>query len=271
MNAGRFVWQELVTDDLAVSREFYAELLGWAIRQAADATSSYEVISVDGAPIGAMHTCDGSGAPSHWLPFIQATDIERVCRRTVDRGGDVIRADFPHSEFGPGALLADLNGALFVAVDSITDTLIGTGAVAWHAIGGRDARQTANFYADVLDFEIMAHPFTNPSDGYLALCSGGSLAAGVFGHNGAPASTWFHYFPVADLDVTRAMAMFLGGKCCTPVMTIAGIGRMAGIIDPTGASFFLMEPEPGSVLERGAGGRSTDRQASTNLAIVDRA
>jgi predicted enzyme related to lactoylglutathione lyase len=250
MNSGRFIWQELVTDDLAISREFYAELLGWEIRQAADSTAAYEVISVDGSPIGAMHTCDGSGAPAHWLPFIQAADIETVCTRAVSRGGDVIRAQYEHPDFGTGALLADLDGALFVAVDASGGPHAATDMVAWHAIGGRNARQTANFYAEVLDFDVMAHPFTNPAEGFLALCSGGLLAASVFGHNGAVPSTWFHYFSVADLEVSRSMATFLGGKCCTPVMTIAGIGRMAGIIDPTGASFFLAEQELGGVMQQ---------------------
>jgi predicted enzyme related to lactoylglutathione lyase len=252
MSVGRFIWQELVTDDLTVSREFYAELLGWDIRQAADATDAYEVISVDGSPIGAMHTCDGSGAPAHWLPFIQAADIEAVCVRAVERGGDVIRAQYEQPDFGPGALLADLDGALFVAVDAPSDHCAGSEVVGWRAIGGRNAWQTATFYADVLGFDVMAQPFADPADGFLALCSGGSLAAGVFGHHGAAAATWFQYFAVDDLEVTRTTATYLGGKRSTPVMTIAGIGKMAGIVDPTGASFFLVQREPGGVLRRRA-------------------
>jgi predicted enzyme related to lactoylglutathione lyase len=35
----------------------------------------------------------------------------------------------------------------------------------------------------------------------------------------------------------------MGGQATTPVVTIPGLGKIAGLIDPTGALFFVHQPE----------------------------
>src|SRR5262245_21108512 len=47
---GKFVWADLVTDDVAVARKFYNELFGWTFRN----VGNYLIAANDGLPLCGM-------------------------------------------------------------------------------------------------------------------------------------------------------------------------------------------------------------------------
>jgi predicted enzyme related to lactoylglutathione lyase len=51
---------------------------------------------------------------------------------------------------------------------------------------------------------------------------------------------WNVYFNVDDVDVTVAKALDLGGSVVAPAFDVPGVGRMAVLSDPQGATFNLM-------------------------------
>jgi predicted enzyme related to lactoylglutathione lyase len=55
---------------------------------------------------------------------------------------------------------------------------------------------------------------------------------------------WNVYFNVTDVDATAAKAESLGGKAFAPAFDVPEIGRLAGVADPSGATFWLMGPSP---------------------------
>jgi predicted enzyme related to lactoylglutathione lyase len=50
-----------------------------------------------------------------------------------------------------------------------------------------------------------------------------------------------NYISVADCDETVAKATSLGGKTCFPPMSIPDVGRFAGLSDPQGAVFSVIQ------------------------------
>jgi predicted enzyme related to lactoylglutathione lyase len=247
MGSGRFIWHELVTEDRFVGR-FYEELFGWEIHSRRNLASDYDVIHAGDQEIGGLAAQDGSGTATHWLPFIETPGLlEAACERAIAAGGDVIQGPRDWRAMGQTALLADPDGALAMAIelypDHSRDLPNAAEGVPWRAVGGRDAMATAAFYAEVFGFETRPHPVAASPNGYQLLCSGDAPAAGVFGHGGRLPSRWHVHFPVVDLDRTRGQATALGGRACTPAMTIPGIGRMCGVIDPAGAIFYLLEAD----------------------------
>ena len=51
---------------------------------------------------------------------------------------------------------------------------------------------------------------------------------------------WNVYFNVDDVDASVAKAEALGAKTLAPAMDVPGVGRMAMVADPQGASFWVM-------------------------------
>src|SRR5260221_1242601 len=47
---GKFVWADLVTDDIPAARKFYSQLFGWTFRTVGD----YVVVCNDDRPLGGM-------------------------------------------------------------------------------------------------------------------------------------------------------------------------------------------------------------------------
>ncbi len=56
---------------------------------------------------------------------------------------------------------------------------------------------------------------------------------------------WMLYFRVADCDAAVKKTQELGGRVLMPAQTVAGAGRFAPLMDPTGAAFAVLQPEPG--------------------------
>jgi predicted enzyme related to lactoylglutathione lyase len=254
MGAGKFVWQELITPDIATARAFYADLLGWDIRDVdMGPIGSYPMIHVDGTPIGGFDRSDGSDAGPHWLPYIEVPDtVETASEAAVTAGGDVIRAAQEIPGVGRGALLADPEGALFMAFEDLPENKgvdapvvwpPPPGAVSWYAVGTSDGRKAAEFYAAVFGYDAIDSPQEGTPDDYLVLTTGETMHAGVMTHGGTMPSQWLLYFAVAGIHVTLAKAVEMGGQATTPVVTIPGLGKIAGLIDPTGALFFVHQPE----------------------------
>ncbi|QDT36457.1 VOC family protein [Stratiformator vulcanicus] len=61
--------------------------------------------------------------------------------------------------------------------------------------------------------------------------------------SGGMPPVWNSYISVGDAEAVAAKATELGGTVTMPLMQVMTAGRMAGIQDPTGAYFFIWEPQ----------------------------
>lgn len=125
------------------------------------------------------------------------------------------------------------------------------GRPIWYELMTPDPSAVAPFYKATLGWEIPAagHPMPNGSEYREIARSGGGLAGGVLTltpqmaeHGVTPA--WLPYFHVDDVDRSVEQAKALGAPVFIAPMSMDGVGRMAMLADPQGASFYLMDPTP---------------------------
>ncbi len=126
-----------------------------------------------------------------------------------------------------------------------------TGLPIWYELMTPDPAAVAPFYRAALGWEIPAegHPMPNGSEYREIARSGGGFAGGALTLSGGMAAhgahpAWFTYFDVEDVDAAVAKAVALGGAVHMPATTMDGVGRMAMLADPQGASFYVMDPTP---------------------------
>ncbi len=119
------------------------------------------------------------------------------------------------------------------------------GKFYWNELMSRDAEASKQFFAATLGWSFDAMP--NPNGGtYWIAMLGGEPVAGILPIDspqfaGVP-EAWLSYIAVDDVDARAQRATATGGKVMREPFDIAGVGRIAILMDSRGAAIGLMTP-----------------------------
>jgi predicted enzyme related to lactoylglutathione lyase len=120
------------------------------------------------------------------------------------------------------------------------------GEIGWSELMTRDAGAAQAFYAAMLGWTYDTMPM--PEGDYVIAKAGGKAVAGVFAMKGPEFEGvpphWFTYITVDDVNARADAAVKAGGKLCRPVFEVPGVGHIAIVTDPTGATVGLFQPAP---------------------------
>ena len=85
---GKFVWNDLITDDVVSAKAFYGPLLGWIFEE----MDHYTVIENNGTNIGGIYQVE-AGEESHgaarWISSLSVADVDEAASLVVEEGGQV--------------------------------------------------------------------------------------------------------------------------------------------------------------------------------------
>lgn len=116
------------------------------------------------------------------------------------------------------------------------------GVPTWTDLMTTDTEKARTFYHAVFGWEY--HVAGPEFGGYINAHINEHMVAGITGPMpGAPPmpAAWTIYFASHDIDADVAKAEKLGAKVMAPAMTVGDLGKMAILIDPTGAVFGLWQ------------------------------
>lgn len=252
---GKFVWADLVTDNVPSARKFYSQLFGWTFREVGD----YVVVCNDDRPLGGMfqrpRPQDQSARP-RWFGYISVSNVERAKQTVAQSGGKVILEPQQFPERGEQAVFADAEGALFGVVKSSSgdpeDFLPDPGDWIWIQLLSRDAKKASEFYRAVGGYDIVENTTTNLQSDYV-LTSEGYARATVRTIRTADSKvqpTWLPFVRVTNVAETVALAKQIGGRVLIEPSPELLNGNVAVIADPTGAAIGILEWHEG-LLEGG--------------------
>ena len=244
---GKFVWADLVTDDVPAARTFYGRLFGWTFRD----VGNYIIASNEERPLCGMfqrpRPANQPEAKPRWLGFISVSSVERAQRAVTKAGGRVLAEPRKMPRRGDQAIFADAEGVVFGVIRSSSgdpqDFLPEPGDWIWIQLLSRNARKAAEFYRDVGGYEIIENAVGNGSSDYV-LASKGYARATV--RTIPPARkqvqpNWLPFVRVKNVVESVGQARQLGGKALLePKPELFG-GKVAVIADPTGAAIGLLE------------------------------
>ena len=111
---GEFCWNDLATTDIQASQNFYAELLGWKIKEQEAGGVIYNEISLDGqASFGGVWklTEEMGDVKPHWMSWVAVDDVDASAARVAELGGSVCvpPTDIPNT--GRFCVINDPTGA----------------------------------------------------------------------------------------------------------------------------------------------------------------
>jgi predicted enzyme related to lactoylglutathione lyase len=244
---GKFVWADLVTDDVAGARKFYGELFNWTFRD----LGGYIVAANDERPLcGIFHRdrpADRPQARPRWFGYVSVTSVEKAQRAVMQAGGRVLAAPRTLPKRGEQAIFADAEGALFGVMKSASgdppDFMAEPGDWIWVQLLSRDAKKASQFYRAVGGYEVIENTAGNRLSDYVLASKGYARATVRTIPEGKPQvqPSWLPFVRVKSIRESVALAKRLGGKILLEPKSELIDGRAAVIADPAGAAIGLLE------------------------------
>lgn len=113
------------------------------------------------------------------------------------------------------------------------------GAFSWVEYHGQDAQAARTFYENVLGWTVADLPMADGSS-YPGILLGEQPVGGFAPRNNGDGSAWLAYVTVDDVDARAKAAADSGGQVLAEPFDAPGVGRIAIVQDPTGASLALI-------------------------------
>ena len=245
---GRFVWHDLVTDDPAASRTFYAALLGWEFESTTRNGRPYLVARSGGQVAGGIvKRNETRTGPATWLSYLSVADLEQAIGQVTSAGGTVVLSPTAVGAYGRVAVVLDPQGAP-LGLAGVTGTLAPEPAEPplhrffWMEHLAKDGPAALAFYKSLAGYE------SSVADGatgveYHVLKRQRSRAGllqlppdlkGV-------EPNWLPYVRVEDPAALAAKAVTLGGKVLIEPRDGVRKGTLAIVTDPRGAVLALQK------------------------------
>jgi uncharacterized protein len=253
---GSPLWVDLGSPDTDRTVAFYNRVLGWSFQSAGPGAGGYGFFQIDGQTVAAVGPLMEEGADSRWTVYFHTPDADTTAKTVEQVGGEVRVPPMDVFDRGRMAQFADSRGARFAVWQPGStkglDTVSEDGALVWAELHTDGAAASKSFYRQVFGWDAednempggMTYTVLSTSGGGQERSFGGVFesseelrAAGVGPH-------WLPYFAVADTDAVVAAALGTGGRVLMPATSMEGVGRMASLADPFGASFSVLKPEP---------------------------
>ena len=248
--AGKFIWADLVTDDVLKARTFYSQLFGWQFWGVGNYLMAVNNDTALGGMFQKAPPANDPKAKPRWFGYISVPNVAKAQRAVTAAGGRVLAPaqDFPKR--GEQAVFADPEGAIFGVMKSSSgdppDYLADPGDWIWIQLLSRDARKATEFYRAVGRYEVVENTAANRLNDYILTSKGYARATvrTLATKREDIKPTWLPYVRVKSVSDTVAKAKQLGGGVLIEPKPELFQGGVAVIADPTGAAIGVLEWRP---------------------------
>jgi len=247
-----FVWHDLMTNDVAGAKAFYAKVIGWNMAAFPGGDSNYTVLSAGTVGMGGImamppEAC-ANGAPVCWQGYIGVDDVDSCASRISATGGAVIQPPQDIPNVGRFAVAADPQGAVFVIFKTndsngaMPTAAPGTpGIVGWNELQAVDGLKAYDWYAALFGWTVARDMDMGPMGVYRLFATGGEPAGGMMTKMPhMPKPFWAYYFNVDALDAAIERTVQAGGKVLNGPQEVPGPMYIANCQDPQGAGFSMV-------------------------------
>ncbi len=245
---GRWVWAELMADNVDIEKRFYGDVFGWQYEAHGTGKDAYTLIRVDGRPIAGIvpyaKPVDADRS-ARWLAFMSVPDLDRAAGQATASGGKVLVPPKNLAGRGAVAVLQDREGAIFGVIHAAggdpPDVLPPYNAWFWIELWAKDGSLMADFYRPIGAYTIERQEDSGDRPEIRLVAGGYPRAAVLELERKDLPSTWLPYIRVADLRQTLARIEQAGGKVVVPPSPTIRNGTVAVFLDPLGAALAIAQ------------------------------
>lgn len=248
---------DLGTTDQEAAKSFYSELFGFSYEENLideSGQSFYSMAVQGGRYAGAIYTQQDEmreeGIPPHWGIYLAVDDVDARAARVSGLGGSV-EGPFVVFYAGRMAVVTDPAGGIVQIWQAVAQAGAGVknehGSIGWCELFTTDSAAAVQFYTNLLGFEhetMSTHGIDYTVFALSGVPVSGTMALPDRMKEMNISSHWLVYFNVDDVDAAIEKAVSKGAQVAMEAIDVAGAGREAHVIDPQGARFGLITPEP---------------------------
>ena len=245
MEAGRFVWRDLLTRDVSAAKRFYGALLGWRFEDTTRSDRPYVLARAGGMLVaGIVDVSANADAAPQWLSYMAVADVDKTVAQVRADGGKILVEPL-NVPIARVAAVADPQGAplgLAQLRRDIPEPAQSTaGQFFWQEYLARDATQALDFYKRLAGYESTISESRLGVE-YHVLRKARSCG-GLFQ---IPATAdvrpnWLPYVLVDDPATLATQVANLGGRILVPAAPERRNGSLVVIADPGGAPLALQK------------------------------
>ena len=107
---GAFSWCELITEDAASAKTFYAQLFGWDTEEVILPDKTYRVLTSGGKPVGGG-ILEMPGMPAMWGVYVTVDDVDLSAGLAVQLGATILLPPTDIPNVGRICVIRDPQGA----------------------------------------------------------------------------------------------------------------------------------------------------------------
>jgi hypothetical protein len=237
---GKFVWYDLLTDDVLAVKKFYGGLFGWEFEGEQRIDAEYTVIIQNGAPIGGIiFRKERKVDHSQWLSYLSVPDVDRAVGMIAAKNGIIYREPFELPDRGRVAVVADPQGAPIVLIKSQGGDPADRGLITnnwlWTELFASDVKAAADFYSQLVGYSVEKFD-TGLKIPYYVFKKNDSLRGGLLKlpWEGVKPN-WLPYVLVDNPAETAEKVQSLGGRVLIAPNKDIRKGNVVLIQDPAGA------------------------------------
>ncbi len=250
----KFVWHDLVTTDIDAAEAFYAEVIGWQMKDSGMDGPRYTLLMDGERMVGGImpRPEDAPGVPPMWMGYIGVDDVDAKAKEIGAAGGKVHRGPQDIQGVGRFAVVADPHGAGFIIFRPQGEgqpeaPFMTPKTVAWNELQAGNLDEAWRFYETLFGWQKMdAHDMGGFV--YQTFGTGGETAIGgmMTKTNMAPHPHWNYYISVGDIDAAMARVTANGGTMLWEPRQVPGGTWIVSGKDPQGALFDLIGTREGA-------------------------
>jgi predicted enzyme related to lactoylglutathione lyase len=114
MTPGLVSWNELATNDLAGSKQFYTQLFGWTVQDMPMSEGSYSFLKIGDRPVGGMMQmpAEAKDASTMWMSYVTVANLQEAVQKATSLGAKLCKDVTPVPDMGSFAIISDPQGAI---------------------------------------------------------------------------------------------------------------------------------------------------------------
>jgi predicted enzyme related to lactoylglutathione lyase len=244
---GKFIWRDLMTDDVPAAKKFYSELFGWTYLNLGESDNDYSVVLYDGKPIAGifkLRDVEAEHKYSQWISYLSVIDMNQAINYTKASGGSIYKEPFELPNRGTVSFVFDSQNAVLAFVKSSSgDPKDGDPVYnewLWTELWTNNVENSVKFYTGLFGYDYKKFD-TRAANKYLVLEKEKRPRAGIIEipfENVKP--HWMPYLAVKDPSEIVNRVEQLDGTVYLSTEGIAG-NNAAVIADPSGAVFTVQK------------------------------
>jgi predicted enzyme related to lactoylglutathione lyase len=246
---GKFVWHDLITDDVPAVKKFYSELFGWEYESTEEGeNATYTIIKLKGKSIGGIifdKRDKKAVSEAQWVSYLSVPEVDKATDYFRNNGGTVHRETWDINNRGRVSVVSDPQGAFLVLIKTIggdpEDAEPQNNSWLWNEFFASDPEEAVSFYEKLVVYDHEKTEITEDYN-YYVLNKNKTARAGVLKNPWEKVRpNWLPYIKVEDPNTLVTKTEELGGRVIFKPKENVRKGSVAIISDPTGAAVAIQK------------------------------